>query len=50
MTGTTSISRKNLNIESRIGFLTSVNWYIGAVEIEEKKNVNSEYLRDGEEL
>ena len=31
-----------------LGFLTSVNWNIGAVDIEEKKNVNFECMRVGE--
>ena len=31
-----------------LGFLTSVNWNIGVVDIEEKKNVNFECMRVGE--
>ena len=53
-------SRKNLKLRQSnkryvcvrrrkgLGFLPSVNWGIGAVDIEEKENVNFECMRVGE--
>ena len=39
--GRTWSYNKAMRRRKGLGFLTSVNWNIGAVDIEEKKNVNS---------
>ena len=40
--------RQSNEIRKGLGFLTSANWTFGAIDVEEKENVNFECVRVGE--